>query len=128
MRRQDKEERKFSSQAEEIVFGLYQNVARMFMETNTKKEDDEPTYSEPSEFRFSPDARKLVVEYEAMYDRPTITFAFLESLSEAFKTKHIDLENGHSQSGCETCDWGSSYAVEITLRNIGINFNVENKS
>lgn len=128
MRRQDKEEREFSSQAEEIVFGLYQNVARMFMETNTKKKDDEPTYSEPSEFKFSPNTRKLVVEYEAMYDRPTITFDFLESLSEAFKTKYINIEDGHSNRGCETCDFGSSYGVVITLKNIGINFNVKNES
>lgn len=128
MRRQDKEERKFSSQAEEIVFGLYQNVAQNFMKANIEKEYGEPTYSEPSEFRFSPDARKLVVEYEAMYDRPTITFAFLESLSEAFKTKHIDLENGHSQSGCETCDYGSSYGVVITLKNIGIDFDEQDRS
>ncbi len=123
-----KQKRKLSSEAEKKAFGLYQHIARMFMEANIDKDYGEPVYSEPSEFRLSPDARTLIVEYEASYNRPSITFAFLESLSEAFKTKHINLENGHSLSGCETCDYGSSYAVEITLRNIGINFNVENKS
>ncbi len=125
MRRQDKEEQKFSSQAEKKAFDLYQHVAQNFMKANIDgeyREYGETVYTEPSEFRFSPDARALVVEYESMYDRPKITFDFLESLSEAFKTKHIDLENGHSQSGCETCDYGSSYGVVITLKNIGINF------
>lgn len=123
-----KQKRKFSSEAAKRAFGLYEHVARNFMKANTQKEYDEPTYSEPSEFKLSSDGETLVVEYEAMYSRPTITFAFLESLSDAFKTKYINLENGHSLSGCETCDYGSSYGVIITLKNVGINFNVKSES
>ena len=97
------------------------------MQANTEKDYYEPIYSEPSKYKFDAEEGTLVVEYESMYNRPMITFAFLESLSEAFKTKHIDLENGHSKSGCDTCDWGSSYGVVITLKHIGLNFD-KNKS
>lgn len=113
---------KFSSEAEKKSFGLYQHVAFKFMQANTEKDYNEPVYSKPSNYKFDAEKGTLVVEYEGMYNRPAITFAFLESLSETFRTKHINLENGHSMRGCDTCDYGSSYGVIITLKNVGVKF------
>jgi hypothetical protein len=51
-----------------------------------------------------------------MYGSPNLTAAQLMELVELFGTKDIDVD-GYSQSGCETCDWGSSYGHDIIIRN-----------
>lgn len=56
------------------------------------------------------------VEFWEMYERPQITFDKLKQISEAFSTDLIDLSDGRSYGGCDTCDYGSSYGVTITVR------------
>lgn len=63
-----------------------------------------------------PGEHNVFIEASSMYDRPEITFEKLCELSELFQTKKIDLKNGLDIEGCETCNYGSSYSVEIIIR------------
>ncbi|MFZ2992458.1 MAG: hypothetical protein WA061_01970 [Microgenomates group bacterium] len=58
---------------------------------------------------------KVVIKIEQMYEYVSCTFSQLEELSIFFDTKNIDWENGYCQGGCETCDFGSSYEIEIEV-------------
>lgn len=61
---------------------------------------------------------KHAVEFQVRAD--DVTFARLEQLSVALKTKRIDFEDGYYSSGCESCGYGSSHRVNINVRDIGV--------
>lgn len=56
------------------------------------------------------------VEIYQEYDKPEVTHDDLVRISKAFGTKVIDLSDGRSEEGCETCDYGSSYGIEIKIK------------
>lgn len=56
------------------------------------------------------------IRVEAMYEAPELSFAKLAALSEFFETKNINDDERFSGSGCETCDYGSSYGFELVVR------------
>jgi len=60
--------------------------------------------------------RRIRVRVSRMYGPPGLTFAILMALSEAFGTKQIDANDTFSDSGCETCDCGSSYGFTLDIR------------
>ncbi len=62
------------------------------------------------------------ISYGAMYEAPPLNFNTLKELSDLFGTTHIDV-NDYANSGCESCDWGSSYGHEIQIREIKQNEN-----
>lgn len=54
--------------------------------------------------------------YAQMYETTDLDFSTLMALSELFGTKQIDVD-GYSQSGCESCDYGSCYGHTIDVIN-----------
>lgn len=54
------------------------------------------------------------IDYGRMYDSPNLNFAKLKALGELFGTEEINVDN-YSESGCETCDYGSSYGHTIQI-------------
>lgn len=59
----------------------------------------------------------VLITYGRMYESPVLNFVSLMDLSEIFGTKDIDVDN-YANSGCETCDYGSDYGHEISIKNI----------
>ncbi len=63
------------------------------------------------------------IDVSQMYERPELyspkgtTLDAIVRLSETFGTDKIDVENGTAASGCETCDYGSSYGTVLTITN-----------
>lgn len=55
------------------------------------------------------------ISVKQMYNYVNVDFAFLLKLSEFFDTKEINDER-YSSSGCESCDYGSSYEVVLTVK------------
>jgi hypothetical protein len=58
--------------------------------------------------------------YACEYESPELSFKHLENLSKTFGTTNIDVDN-YTQSGCDTCDYGSSYGNTIQLRDVTVN-------
>lgn len=56
--------------------------------------------------------KKVRVRISKMYDYVPLSFAILSQVSAFFDTMEIN-EDRYQESGCETCDYGSSY--ELTL-------------
>jgi predicted nucleic-acid-binding Zn-ribbon protein len=54
------------------------------------------------------------IKVDQMYEFIGISFSKLLALSKLFGTEKIDV-NDYSQSGCETCDYGSSYQHTIQV-------------
>lgn len=52
--------------------------------------------------------------FERMYEYVEMNFKGLTWLSEYFGSVQIDVENDCS-SGCDTCDWGSSYELTVVI-------------
>lgn len=59
---------------------------------------------------------EIRITIQAMYDSPSITLGHLMALAEFFETKNINDDDRFSWSGCETCDYGSSYGFTLTVR------------
>lgn len=57
----------------------------------------------------------LSVKVIKMYEHVSLTFASLEALAEIFGTKDFTVDNW-SARGCETCDFGSSYTHEFSVK------------
>jgi hypothetical protein len=58
----------------------------------------------------------LMIIIGNMYKSPELSFAKLLELSQLFGTTEIDVDN-YSETGCESCDWGSDYGHEISIGN-----------
>jgi len=56
------------------------------------------------------------IKITRMYSYVVIQFKTLDALAKLFKTDQINLSDGDHSSGCETCDYGSSYEVNITIK------------
>ena len=56
------------------------------------------------------------IEVSNMYESPSLSFDKLSQLSEFFGTRNIS-DSKFSNSGCETCDYGSSYGFTLYVRN-----------
>lgn len=56
-----------------------------------------------------------VFTVEKMYNYVDFDFENLEFLSKLFKTKKINIGSRWSSAGCDTCDYGSRYVVDIYI-------------
>ena len=56
------------------------------------------------------------IQITRMYSYVVIQFKTLDALAKLFKTDQINLSDGGHSSGCETCNYGSSYEVNITIK------------
>lgn len=59
----------------------------------------------------------LVVRVSQMYEFVNLTFAILKQISEHYGTDEIDVDD-YARSGCDTCDYGSSYTHTVTIEKI----------
>lgn len=65
------------------------------------------------------DPGEIYVTISCMYNlNDFISFSFLSDLSELLKTKDISLTNTKYESGCDTCDHGSTSEADIWAYNI----------
>jgi hypothetical protein len=69
---------------------------------------------------FTWEGRNLRIDASAMYERPNLKFSDLDKISALLCTKEINVEDGHSRRGCDSCDHGSSYSVVLEVNNIGL--------
>ena len=58
----------------------------------------------------------VYVEVDKMYEYVECSFTNLLKMVEFFGTDEIDMTCGSSSGGCETCDYGSSYVMEFTIK------------
>lgn len=64
-----------------------------------------------------------VIDVSQMYERPELykpNGSMLDAvvrLSDTFGTNKVDVGEGESNSGCETCNYGSSYGTVLTIIN-----------
>ena len=58
---------------------------------------------------------KVTFKVERMYDYVPLNLEILLKLAGFFDTKKIDTDK-YSYAGCATCDFGSSYEIEFTVR------------
>lgn len=56
------------------------------------------------------------LEISTMYSYIDFGFDFLEAVSKIFNTKQINFQHGTAMSGCETCDYGSRYTMELYIK------------
>lgn len=59
----------------------------------------------------------LSVQISKMYEFVNLNFATLKKISERYGTDKIDVDD-YAQSGCDSCDYGSSYTHTISIEDI----------
>ena len=74
-----------------------------------------PNIKEPVEIRGG--KGKFWFEWTKMYTPPDLSYKILRSFVEFFGTEEIDTDNPISNSGCETCNYGSSYGFDLVIHN-----------
>ena len=55
------------------------------------------------------------ITLSSMYEPPGLQFKQLLELSKFFNTDKIDDADRFAESGCETCDYGSSYGFTLRI-------------
>jgi hypothetical protein len=58
----------------------------------------------------------VAVKIECMYEAPSPNLKVMTELAEFFDTKNINDDDSFGESGCETCDYGSSYGYTLKIR------------
>lgn len=56
------------------------------------------------------------IEYASMYHAPEISLNELIALRDLFGADDVKTNNDFSQTGCETCDYGSKYGYYIEIK------------
>jgi hypothetical protein len=59
---------------------------------------------------------EIAVQISCMYGAPSPNLQVLQKLAEYFGTMNVNDDDAFSNSGCETCDYGSSYGYTLTIR------------
>ena len=59
--------------------------------------------------------KEVLFEVHQMYDCPELNFSIYKKYSEFFGTDNIDKYDDISESGCESCDYGSKYGYAIRV-------------
>lgn len=57
----------------------------------------------------------VTIKVEQMYDHVDHSFKVLNAISQFFGTTNIE-SSEWSSSGCDTCDYGSNYTIEFTVK------------
>lgn len=52
---------------------------------------------------------------EKMYSAPILTFSKLHKMALYFDTMNVETESEFNHSGCDTCDYGSSYGFTLRI-------------
>lgn len=73
-------------------------------------------YDSPDYIKILKNGKNFTIEVGQMYRHLTFNLSMLIDLGDLLGTRNIDLDQD-SYGGCETCDWGSNYWHEITIKN-----------
>ena len=57
----------------------------------------------------------LCIRIQQMYEYVDVTFDNLAKIAEICQTKNINIGDKDCHGGCETCDYGSCYMVDLYL-------------
>lgn len=72
-------------------------------------------YSDPTIVVKTNSEKEVIIIIKQMYDYVEMNLSHLKKLSEFFNTDNIN-DDRYAYGGCETCDWGSSYEITLTIR------------
>lgn len=61
-------------------------------------------------------AEEMIITVTNMYEYVDITFDHLEAISKLLKTENINIGTKDYESGCDTCDYGSEYWIDLHVR------------
>lgn len=61
------------------------------------------------------DNDNIDITISSMYESPGLTFAQINALAEFFNTMKVETEEEISESGCESCDYGSRYGFVLRV-------------
>jgi hypothetical protein len=67
------------------------------------------------EVEISVEPAKITILVSRMYAAVPLSFEILTKFSKFFDTMEIN-ENSFGQPGCDTCDYGSKYSIELTIK------------
>lgn len=71
--------------------------------------------------------KQVDIRIAQMYEYVNVNLAVLEYFSELYGTKCIDVDD-YMSGGCETCDYGSSYAKTLQIKNPTNNVIIEKQN
>ena len=93
------------------------------MKSRTKEEIEQKikeiwndVYEKPDSIEIDEVDGGFDIKLEAMYERPILNLTFVMQLADFFETKNINDDDDFGWSGCETCDYGSSYGFTLKIR------------
>lgn len=66
-------------------------------------------------FNIKVDDNEVYIEYGDMYESPELSLKQLNALCDFFGAEDVKTSDGNSHGGCETCDWGSLYCIDIKV-------------
>jgi len=69
----------------------------------------------PDKIEIARTGKTVRIKLSSMYEAPGLSFAQLKALSAFFETDNLDDDDRFSYSGCETCDYGSSYGFTLRI-------------
>lgn len=56
------------------------------------------------------------IEIRCMYEAQSPNYGVLKQIAEFFETENVNDDDAFSDSGCESCDYGSSYGYTLRVR------------
>lgn len=93
------------------------SAVKEFCEELWRKHSEKHYLSTPDSIEVSGEMSSYVrIRVASMYSAPGLNFALLSDLSEFFGTRNINDDDRFGHGGCDTCDYGSSYGLELSVR------------
>jgi hypothetical protein len=65
---------------------------------------------------------KLVISISQMYEYVDMTFDLMEDITKIVGSRKMNIGNKSNYPGCETCDYGSKYTLELVVLEPGVTF------
>lgn len=87
------------------------------MKTYTKKEIIQECFriwSEDEDFIVKVSSNQVTISVSQMYEYLSVNITHLMKLMRFFNTSNIT-DDRYGERGCESCEYGSSYTVDITI-------------
>lgn len=66
--------------------------------------------------KYAPKQNAFDIKFTTMYEYVEISLDALQAVSDIFKTRNINVGHKEYYSGCDTCDYGSSYELHLTVQ------------
>ena len=63
------------------------------------------------------DTHVLKIQISTMYEYVPMNFGLLKKIADACQSEDIRVADQYSSPGCETCDYGSNYVLNLEVKN-----------